>query len=388
MDFHILYILCFHGAAIGGSGVAELSHQYGGLYNWGSTTAFPLNHSTTTAAHSCDCFTAYSAVLLICDASHARHWPKTAVNSVFEGISRRPPRAPIQPSSASPLSISNMKLSAALGILGQVKYCIQTSFLPVLQAIWASPTLLLRPHTVSRIAFAHIWKSGFAEGMDENHREGKRALITPNACGVILDIGAGLWRRIIPVRVLLTSVVLATGHGHATQYLNRERAAKYIALEPNRDMHPYIRAAAAAAGFTEEAGTFVLVGAAAEDLSFIVQRVPKGSVDTLICVHTMCSFPVSPAPQAVLSALVDAVLAPAGQLLMYEHVLSSRADVRWWQRLWTPLWRRVFDGCRLDRPTLTWAKEMGGWKESKVWEIEGEPEDNMFCHQIGRFVKE
>ena len=162
---------------------------------------------------------------------------------------------------------------------------------------------------------------------------------------------------------------------------------KYIALEPNPDMHSYIRRAAAASGFTEEDGNFILLGCGAEDLTYILQRVPPRSVDTIVCVLTMCSFPANPSPQAVLRTLVDGVLAPGGQLLMYEHVLSPRADVAWWQRLWTPLFSRVFDGCRLDRPTLVWAKEIGGWKVEEVRGKEDEPEEHLFWHQIGRFVK-
>lgn len=82
--------------------------------------------------------------------------------------------------------------------------------------------------------------------------------------------------------------------------------------------------------------------------------------------------------------------------MFYEHVLSPKKEVEWWQRLWAPLWSVVFDGCRLDRPTHLLVERMGVvgnvvkgeevWQEGNVWGIEGE-EDNLFWHQVGRFVK-
>lgn len=152
-------------------------------------------------------------------------------------------------------------------------------------------------------------------------------------------------------------------------------------------MHPEIRKMATASGFAENDGTSTILGCGAEDLTTILARVPPHSVNTFVCVLTMCSFPASPSPQSVLRSLIDSLMAPGGQLLMYEHVLSPRSDVAWWQRLWTPVWLKVFDGCRLDRPSVAWVEDMNCWSEQSVWGKEGEPEEHLFWHQIGRFVK-
>lgn len=85
-----------------------------------------------------------------------------------------------------------MKLSAALSILFDLKFGVQVSILPTLRAIWATPGLLLRPRAISRIIMAHIWRSDFGDGTDANAREVKERLITPNASGVVLDLGAGM----------------------------------------------------------------------------------------------------------------------------------------------------------------------------------------------------
>lgn len=76
-------------------------------------------------------------------------------------------------------------------------------------------------------------------------------------------------------------------------------------------------------------------------------------------------------------------------MLFYEHVLSEKKDVVWWQRFWTPLWGIVFDGCRLDRPSHKWIEDVGGWMQGEggIWGKEGETEEHLFWHRVGRLVK-
>ncbi|KAI0357105.1 hypothetical protein OH77DRAFT_1588519 [Trametes cingulata] len=103
------------------------------------------------------------------------------------------------------------------------------------------------------------------------------------------------------------------------------------------------------------------------------------TVDTLVSVLTICSIPE---PERTVNALVNDVLKPGGTLLFYEHVLSDRPDVAWWQRFWTPLWSRVFDGCRLDRPTHLWIEKMDVWAEKRIWGREGEQEGQLVGHPV------
>jgi SAM-dependent methyltransferase len=182
--------------------------------------------------------------------------------------------------------------------------------------------------------------------------------------------------------------MMRAGFGHTVKYLDRTKVQKYIALEPNTRMHAEIRAKAVAAGFSEAAGSLLILGCGAEDLGKILAAVPRESVDAMVAVLTICSFPTSPAPEAVLEALVRALLRPGGALLFYEHVRSPRADVAHWQRFWTPVWCCLFDGCRLDRPTHLWVKNMHGvWREGEAWGNEGEPDEHLFWHQTGRYIR-
>lgn len=120
------------------------------------------------------------------------------------------------------------------------------------------------------------------------------------------------------------------GHGHTVNYLDREKVTKYVALEPNPFMHAEIRKLAAAAGFTESAGTLLILPYGAEDTASILSALGQTkSVDTLVSILALCSVS---SPQRSIKALVEQVLKPGGHLLFYEHVLSHRDDVAWWQR--------------------------------------------------------
>ncbi|KAF8869745.1 S-adenosyl-L-methionine-dependent methyltransferase [Infundibulicybe gibba] len=241
-----------------------------------------------------------------------------------------------------------MKLSAAFGLLQDFRLAIQAALLPTLWEIFRSPSLIFRLTALSQFFMAHVW-SALVEGVDENGRSTKEDLITPNACGVVLDLGAG--------------------YGHTTKYLQRSHVSKYIALEPNVHMHPRLRAFANAEGYTEYHHICPCGGA--------------HSVDAIISVFTLCTIP---RPQEAMAALVREVLKPGGQFLFYEHVLSPRSDVAWWQRFWTPMWQLAFDGCRLDRPTHLWV-DRHSMEGGEAWVKDNEPEEHLFWRQAGRFVK-
>jgi len=83
-----------------------------------------------------------------------------------------------------------------------------------------------------------------------------------------------------------------------------------------------------------------LVQASGEDLPFL-----GASLDTVVTTWTLCSIPH---PLSALSEM-RRVLRPGGKLVFVEHGLSPEPRIARWQRLLTPLWRRVSGGCHLDR---------------------------------------
>ena len=288
-----------------------------------------------------------------------------------------------------------MRLVNALSPVIDIRQAIGASLWPTIVDIYNSPSLLFRPAALSSIVMAHVWAL-FGNPTDEGGRPSKQSLITPNAHGVVLEIGAGASRstRKIEARMLYGSHF--PGHGHTARYLDRNKVTKYLALEPNTRMHSLIRASAKAAGFTEEDGTLVIIPCGAQDTSSILEALEatQPPVETIVSVLTLCSIP---SPERAIRNLVRDVLAPGGNFLFYEHVLSPREDVAWWQRAWAPLWAVIFGGCRLDTPThslvddLTLPEENGvetsAWSERRLWGKEGESEENIFWHQVGKFVK-
>jgi hypothetical protein len=286
-----------------------------------------------------------------------------------------------------------MKLSNALTPLTDLRYAIGASLWPTILDIYKSPSLFFRPAALSRIIMAHVWVL-YGNPTDEGGRPTKEGLITPNAYGTVLDIGAGMSG--FTSKSSFGYQPSSPGHGHTAKYLDRRKVTKYLALEPNILMYPHIRTSAMDAGFSEEDGTLVILSCGAEDVSSILEVLgaTQPPVDTIVSVMTLCSVP---SPKRTIRNLVRDVLKPGGQLLFYEHVLSPREDVAWWQRVWAPIWAIPFDGCRLDRPVHSWIDgvtlaeddgvETSAWSERRLWGKEGEIEENLWWHQVGKFVK-
>lgn len=203
------------------------------------------------------------------------------------------------------------------------------------------------------------------------------------------------------------------GHGHVVKYLHRDKVTQYIAVEPNTHMHSHIREHADAAGFYESDGSLIILSCSAEDVQpTLTALAPPGSstrggvyqIDTIICVHSLCSIPSA---EATITKIVRDMLVSGGELLFSEHVRSPSEDVAWWQAFWSPIWQIPADGCRLDKATDKWIERMpsgsveaGGqesgeetqmlgsmWKEGRAWSEDENWEDALFWHRTGRFVK-
>ncbi|KAF9524915.1 hypothetical protein CPB83DRAFT_860456 [Crepidotus variabilis] len=280
-----------------------------------------------------------------------------------------------------------MKLMNAFSLWDDIRIALQIAFFPTIKEVWKKPGLLWPSQwrRLSGIFMAHTWLV-FGVGVDENAKVPKARLLSPSdeekrPQGIVLDLGAA--------------------HGHTVKYLDRDRVSHYVALEPNTLMHPKLRSLSSEAGFYESDGSLIMLSCGAEDTKAILSSLKaagistdKPPVDTIISIMTLCTVPE---PQRTINSLVRDVLKSGGAFMIYEHVLSHRDDVAWWQRFWAPLWTIAFDGCRLDRPTDAYLKMVeiqcadgtkeSAWKEWKSWLKEGEDEECLFWHAVGRYVK-
>jgi SAM-dependent methyltransferase len=138
----------------------------------------------------------------------------------------------------------------------------------------------------------------------------------------------------------LEGTVLEIGPGTGTnfRYYLRPRRLRWIGVEPNPYMHPYLRRAGTAAGIEIDVRQH-----SAESM-----EVADGSIDAVVTTAVLCS--VHDQTRALRE--IKRVLKPGGQLVFLEHVAASRnTGLRTVQQLVRPFWRCIVDGCDPMRDT-------------------------------------
>lgn len=143
----------------------------------------------------------------------------------------------------------------------------------------------------------------------------QRALLVPEAEGVVLEVGIG--------------------SGLNIPHYDRAKVRQVIGVDPGLEI--------CALGKERFAGAAVpveVVHASGEDLPL-----EDDSVDTVLLTYTLCSIPGA----AAAAAEMRRVLKPGGRLLLCEHGRSHDAHVERWQDRINPLWTRLAGGCNVNR---------------------------------------
>ena len=147
----------------------------------------------------------------------------------------------------------------------------------------------------------------------------------------------------------LSGDILEIGPGAGPNLRYYAKDARWVGVEPNPYMVPYLRNAAAQAGLKIE-----IRSGRAEELPAEDQ-----SVDSIVSTLVLCS--VGDAAR-VLREIVR-VLKPGGRFVFIEHVAAPEGTrLRRVQRFVRPIWRRIADGCHPDRETGA-AIEQAGFAE-------------------------
>jgi SAM-dependent methyltransferase len=134
-----------------------------------------------------------------------------------------------------------------------------------------------------------------------------------------------------------TVVEIGPGTGTNLRYLPQQ--IRYVGLEPNQHMHPYLREAAIKSRIDAELQAIPLE-AAAESY--------RGQADFVISSLVLCSV----ADRAQALAAVHEILKPGGAFLFLEHVgAGPESDLRRWQDRLAKPWKWSFDGCQLNNDT-------------------------------------
>lgn len=150
----------------------------------------------------------------------------------------------------------------------------------------------------------------------------------------------------------LFGTVLEIGPGAGPNLPYFPSGIRWIGIEPNPHMHPYLRQQAERLGFSVELRALNGEQLPAED----------ASVDHVVSTLVLCSVP----NQAGTLAEILRVLKPGGRFVFYEHVAAPRGTgLRRFQRVLSPAWKWFGDGCRIDRET--WATiESAGFSEVQI----------------------
>jgi ubiquinone/menaquinone biosynthesis C-methylase UbiE len=148
---------------------------------------------------------------------------------------------------------------------------------------------------------------------------------------------AGLGERRHRLLADLEGDVVEIGAGTGASLPHYERAGRVVAVEPDPSMAKRLpeRIAEARVPVEVRAGT-------AEALPF-----PDASFDAAVSTFVLCSV----ADPGAAVAEMRRVLKPGGKLVLLEHVRGDGRVARWQERL-TPLHRKVFGNCHLNRDTL------------------------------------
>ena len=144
----------------------------------------------------------------------------------------------------------------------------------------------------------------------------------------------------------LNGTLLEIGAGAGANLPQVPRAVRFVALEPNPFMHPYLVARA-----RELNRPVAVIQGAAESLPF-----PDESLDAVLSTLVLCSVREL---DGVLAEVIR-VLKPEGRFLFLEHVGAPQGSrllqIQRWLR---PAWQSLGDGCQLDRNTEAYLARAG-----------------------------
>ena len=136
----------------------------------------------------------------------------------------------------------------------------------------------------------------------------------------------------------LDGTVVEIGPGTGTNFRYYPAGLRWIGVEPNPYMHPYLRRAGNAAGFAVDVRQ-----SHAENMDLA-----DGFADVVVATAVLCSV----RDQSVALREIRRVLKPGGRFVFLEHIGADQTtSLRKVQRLVRPFWGLIADGCDPVRDT-------------------------------------
>lgn len=189
---------------------------------------------------------------------------------------------------------------------------------------------------LSRIAPSDAGGNGLSAGRKGWYRRFFAWSMAKGTAGIDLAVGSRKQTMLSALR----GTVVEIGPGTGANLRHYAPEVRFIGIEPNLHMHPYLLAEAARLGREVDLRTGFGEGLDLAD----------ESVDAVVTTHVLCS--VSDIDRVIAEA--HRVLRPGGRLCFLEHVGAPRGSLlRRFQSLIGPLWSVLGDGCRPDRDPLS-----------------------------------
>jgi ubiquinone/menaquinone biosynthesis C-methylase UbiE len=138
---------------------------------------------------------------------------------------------------------------------------------------------------------------------------------------------------------------IGAGTGSNFPYYSKEKVERIVSLEPNPYMLEQAKRKAKEIGLQVE-----FYQGMAETLPF-----SDGEFDTVVATLVLCSVNE---PQRVFQE-IRRVCKKGGRIVLFEHVRTESKSLAVLQDALTPAWKRLCDGCHLNRDTGRYMKESG-----------------------------
>jgi SAM-dependent methyltransferase len=161
----------------------------------------------------------------------------------------------------------------------------------------------------------------FMNSTEKTHLSSRRARLLSNLSGKILEIGVGT----------------GANFEHYSEHI------ELIGIEPSPYMIPRAKKKKEVLLFPNKI-TLLNIGCGYPEMEKLIE---PDSLDAVVCTLVLCTVPD---PSRALENFMK-WLKPGGKLLILEHIRSHNPSKGKLQDLLNPFWRKVADGCQLNRPT-------------------------------------
>ncbi|KAJ6658064.1 hypothetical protein lerEdw1_001540 [Lerista edwardsae] len=135
--------------------------------------------------------------------------------------------------------------------------------------------------------------------------------------------------------------LLEIGTGTGSNFQFYPRGCRVTCTDPNPHFSKFLEKSLSENPHLQLERCLVAPG---EDL----HQIPDASVDVVVCTLVLCSATNT---EAVIREALR-VLRPGGAFFFMEHVASAPSSwILFWQQIYDPTWKVLFDGCHLTRET-------------------------------------